>query len=89
MDVGCDEDNSQYILWLFVDRWKQFEAFGGGREPFTWLELRRVFDRLLSDTTKNFFFLIDGLDEFDGDAKEMTELILSFVEMGSRQGLHR
>jgi len=50
--------------------------FGGGGGPFAWAELRRVFEKLISNEDARFFFLIDGLDEFDGDLKEVVELIM-------------
>lgn len=61
---------------IFSDRWAQFESCVGGREPFTWPELKRSFEALIADTSKNFFLAIDGLDEFDGDPQEMIDLIL-------------
>ncbi|KAF1837270.1 hypothetical protein BDW02DRAFT_175185 [Decorospora gaudefroyi] len=66
------------LMQLFEHRWQQFVAFGGGRQPFTWLELRRAFDMMISAplTPRKFFFMIDGLDEFDGDRQELVKMIL-------------
>ena len=64
-----------YIRKLFGHRWDQFISFGGGRQPFTWIELRDAFENLLTEDTR-FFFVIDGLDEFDGDHCELVSLIL-------------
>lgn len=74
--VRTNSDHS-YLQGLFEERWEQFEAFGGGRNIFTWLELRRIFERLLSDDSKRFFFVIDGLDEFDGNTQELNKLIIN------------
>lgn len=70
-------DGPQLWKWLFQERWEQYEAFGGGYEAFTWPELRRCFELLISDSSRNFFFVIDGLDEFDGNAHGLNELIIT------------
>ena len=70
-------DDPKFLQWLFQERWEQFEAFGGGGEAFTWPELRKSFERLISDPSRNFFVVVDGLDEFDGDAQELNELIVT------------
>jgi hypothetical protein len=54
-------------------------TFGGGREPIDWPEIRRAFNRIISDQSKYFFFLVDGLDEFDGESKEIIDLIFGAV----------
>lgn len=66
---------SHLIRQLFSHRWDQFVGFGGSRHPFTWTELRDAFEQLISKPIK-FFFVIDGLDEFDGDHRELVRLIL-------------
>jgi hypothetical protein len=73
---SCIGENTDFGLRAFPDRWKQFEAFGGGQEPWDWLELKRAFDNVISDQSRLFFFLVDGLDEFDGESKEIIELVL-------------
>ncbi|KAF2730953.1 hypothetical protein EJ04DRAFT_579444 [Polyplosphaeria fusca] len=73
----CLSGQNELIISLFPDRWEQFVAFGGGREPFEWPELRRSFEKVISDSTRRFFLLIDGLDEFDGESKEIIDLVLS------------
>ncbi|KAH7083032.1 hypothetical protein BKA63DRAFT_142272 [Paraphoma chrysanthemicola] len=76
LDSKTDPHNLERI---FSDRWSQFVAFGGGRSAFTWSELRRSFQALISDTSKLFFLAIDGLDEFDGDPSEIIEFVLQLA----------
>lgn len=45
-----------------------------------WSELRRAFEHIISDQSKKFLFLIDGLDEFDGQPEEIIELVLSATQ---------
>ncbi|KAH7357440.1 hypothetical protein BKA66DRAFT_612717 [Pyrenochaeta sp. MPI-SDFR-AT-0127] len=77
---GCLQQHRDLVVTAFPERWEQFVAFGGGHDPFSWLDLRRAFKNVISVQTKNFFFLIDGLDEFDGEPKEVIELILDTVQ---------
>ncbi|KAH7074711.1 hypothetical protein BKA63DRAFT_596298 [Paraphoma chrysanthemicola] len=72
----CLEGNDELIIETFAERWDQFNTFGGGREPMEWPELRRGFNRIIADQSKKFFFAIDGLDEFDGEPKEIIEIVL-------------
>ncbi|ORY14588.1 hypothetical protein BCR34DRAFT_479383 [Clohesyomyces aquaticus] len=71
------DDGYKAAQELFPERWEEFEAFGGGRQSFAWPELRRAFESLVSNTSKCFFFAIDGLDEYDGNPKELIDLILT------------
>ncbi|KAH5068687.1 hypothetical protein HBH95_191200 [Parastagonospora nodorum] len=75
------EDNNT-LLNVFKQRYQQFLGFGGGRQPLVWSELREAFETMISAplTPRNFFFMIDGLDEFDGDSKELIELVLSIAD---------
>jgi hypothetical protein len=61
---------------LFPDRWRSYVLFGGDVHPWSWSELSRAFDILISDNSTNFFFFIDGLDEFDGDCAELANFAL-------------
>jgi hypothetical protein len=65
------------VQWLFADRWEQFASYGGGTHNFAFGELRRAFDLMISDITKKFLFLIDGLDELDGYPEAVVELVTS------------
>ena len=71
--------NRSYIRKLFSHRWDQFISFGGGWQPFTWVELRDAFKNLPIEDSK-FFFVIDGLDEFDGDHHELVSLMLDVAK---------
>lgn len=71
-------DQGQAILqWLFADRWNQFTSYGGGLHNFTLAELRKSFELLISDASKRFLFLIDGLDEMVEYPNELIDLILN------------
>ena len=72
------QNDKPTLMRLFDQRWQQFIAFGGGREPFTWEELCRAFETMISAPTsaRTFLFLVDGLDEFDGETKELVDLVL-------------
>ncbi|KAF2823870.1 hypothetical protein CC86DRAFT_384404 [Ophiobolus disseminans] len=59
------------------ERWEQHVAFGGGQESFDWPELRRAFDRIISDRSRQYFFLIDGLDEFGGESREIIDFVMA------------
>ncbi|KAK2760510.1 hypothetical protein CKAH01_16470 [Colletotrichum kahawae] len=66
----------QDIPRLFPERWEYQELFGYDSRPWSWSELSQGFTEMLSDKTKAFFFLVDGLDELDGDCSEMTSYLL-------------
>ncbi|KAF2856080.1 hypothetical protein T440DRAFT_438724 [Plenodomus tracheiphilus IPT5] len=70
------------LLHLFQERFQQYIAFGGGRQPFVWLELKDVFTAMLSAplVPTKFFMIIDGLDEFDGKPADIIELILELAQ---------
>ncbi|KAF8847365.1 hypothetical protein BDZ45DRAFT_637097, partial [Acephala macrosclerotiorum] len=61
---------------LFPDRWRSYELFGGDLRPWSWSELALAMKKLLSNESHKFFFLIDGLDEFDGTSSELVHFIL-------------
>ncbi|KAI4606605.1 hypothetical protein J4E83_009977 [Alternaria metachromatica] len=67
----------EILIQVFRHRWQQFLASGGGRQPFTWLELRQAFMTMIStpSTPTSFFFAIDGLDELEGGLKDILQLI--------------
>jgi hypothetical protein len=75
----CLQRDEDLAMTAFTERWEQFATFGGGREPVEWPELRRAFQRIISDPSKKFFFIIDGLDEFDGEPKEIIDLVFGAV----------
>jgi hypothetical protein len=71
------DDSSTILESVFPDRWEQFDAFGGGKEASAWSEPSRALERLTNDTSKRFFLVINGLDEFDGDPSEMCTFLLN------------
>ncbi|KAF6812056.1 hypothetical protein CSOJ01_05337 [Colletotrichum sojae] len=73
----------QEIPKLFPDRWGYQGLFGYDSRPWTWSELSRAFTEMVSDENKSFFFLIDGLDEFDGDCGELTNYLLGVLSQRS------
>lgn len=73
---ACFSKDISSLIPAMAERWNEFLAFGGGREPFTETELCRILDRVLSDASRQFFFLIDGLDEFEGDPSRIIQFVL-------------
>ncbi|KAI4646165.1 uncharacterized protein J4E79_010674 [Alternaria viburni] len=69
--------DTETLIQVFHHRWQRFLDSGGGRQPFTWLELRQVFMTMISApiTPRSFFFAIDGLDELDSGLKDILQLI--------------
>jgi len=51
------------------ERWAQVDGLRHFEEPWTRKEIRQAFDRVVhqKDLQRNFFILIDGLDEFSND----------------------
>lgn len=72
------KNDKQHLIQVFEERWQQFVSFGGGREPFTWAELRRAFENIISapSSGKPFLLLIDGANEFNGKKQELVGLVL-------------
>lgn len=68
---------------LFPDRWQYQEFFGHDPHPWTWSELSGAFTTLISEESRKFFFLIDGLDEFDGDCGELAQFLLGILSKTS------
>jgi hypothetical protein len=81
--ISAQENSQEIFKNLLADRWDEYEAFGGGIHPFTLSEIYRVFDRLLSDVSRCFFLVIDGLDEFDGNSRDLIRLIMSMSRHGN------
>lgn len=67
-----------------TSREEQYQHYGGDAQDWTWKELEYGLRSLLSDTSKCFAFLIDGLDEDEsdseqGDSETLINLILSLA----------
>jgi len=68
-------EDSKLIPTLFPERWRSYMLLGGSLHSWSMSELLRAFNILISDSSKAFFFLIDGLDEFDGEGTELADFI--------------
>jgi hypothetical protein len=71
------EDRPGLLSKLFRERWESYNYLHGGLENWTWHELKQAFEILVSDRSRNYFFLIDGLDEFHGDPEELIDFIIN------------
>jgi hypothetical protein len=80
MIYGPLEEDQGVLKRLFSDRWNQFTSYGGGLQEFTFMELQKVFALMVSDASKKFFFMIDGLDEMDEHPNELVDGILNAVK---------
>lgn len=81
MIYGPLELDPGIIKVLFDDRWKQFTSFGGGLHNFALSELRKSFELLVSDDSKRFLFMIDGLDELDDSPTNVLDILLSVSKL--------
>ncbi|KAI0377709.1 hypothetical protein F5Y04DRAFT_171563 [Hypomontagnella monticulosa] len=68
---------------IFPDRWQYQVYFGYDSRPWSWSEVSGAFKRLVADSSKMFFFMIDGLDEFDGDCAELASFLLKTASSGN------
>ncbi|RSL95589.1 hypothetical protein CEP52_011964 [Fusarium oligoseptatum] len=67
---------------LFPDRWEVLSLFDQDDRRWMWEECVTTFKRL-ADTKFSkyrFFFLIDGLDEFGGDHKNLLKMLQAMVQ---------
>ncbi|KAF2034716.1 hypothetical protein EK21DRAFT_55929 [Setomelanomma holmii] len=76
MIYGPLEQDVGIIQWLFADRWSQFTSYGGGLHDLALPELRKAFDLMISDVSKKFLFMVDGLDEMDNHSEEPLAMIV-------------
>jgi len=76
---ACGSDDMNALIAAMPERWQEYVAYGGGVEPFQESELRRIFRNIISDESRRFFFLIDGLDEFSGEPREIINFVLDTV----------
>ncbi|EKG19373.1 hypothetical protein MPH_03236 [Macrophomina phaseolina MS6] len=70
------EDNLSLVPKLFPDRWQYNALFGLDTRPWTLPELEDAFRTLVSDDSRSYLIMIDGLDEYEGDPKALAEFIL-------------
>ena len=71
----------ELIVKHFKKRWDAYSAFCGGGYNWTWPELKHVFQALISDESLRIVLFIDGLDEFDGDCRELADLIIAVASL--------
>jgi hypothetical protein len=71
--VGCPE----LVQQVLSERWQAASCSMSYTKPWTKNDLLSAFARLLqvTETTARFCFLIDGLDEFDGDHRDLIDAI--------------
>lgn len=62
-------------------RWEAFRLFGQDTHPWSWSEIVRAFKSLLEMTclSHKFVFIIDGLDEFEGDHTDLIDWVRDLV----------
>ncbi|OBT75676.1 hypothetical protein VF21_05181 [Pseudogymnoascus sp. 05NY08] len=76
-------DRPEHILKIFQTRWEAYNSLKGGSYPWTWTELKQAFQLVLLDKNLRFVFLIDGLDEFDGQHRELVDLIITASKLSN------
>jgi len=64
---------------LFPNRWRSYMLVGNSLQPWSMSELLHAFKVLISDSSRKFFFFIDGLDELDGEGAELANFIQDSV----------
>ena len=69
--------NSELAKTAFSDRWKSYKSHNRSFNPWSTTELAQVFNIMILDNTQKFCFFVDGLDEYDGDHQELSNLIVS------------
>ncbi|KAI1169623.1 hypothetical protein F4777DRAFT_572416 [Nemania sp. FL0916] len=72
-------DCPDMIPHTFEDRWEYQELFGYNGWAWSWSELSNGLFSIVSDENKMFFFLIDGLDECDGDSQDLANFFLGIT----------
>lgn len=78
----CFTRDEALLIPAMSERWEQFivslgdEEYIGDSKSLGETELLRIFNRVLSDTSRRFFFLIDGLDEFEGEPGRLIQFVL-------------
>ena len=81
--VVCKHE--ELIPVLFAERWHEYLPNERISEQWSGPELARAFRRLIEQNTipAKFCFLIDGLDEYDGDHAKIVELLQSIPKASS------
>jgi hypothetical protein len=71
----------QLLIRHLNQRWDIYQSLGNWGYDFTWLELKSVFQDVLSNQEFRFALFIDGLDEFDGEHHELISLIFEVASL--------
>ena len=81
----CLSQCQNLIPQIFPYRWRSYDAFGDDLCPWTRTELMQSFNCLLQQDgiSAKFCFFVDGLDEFDGDHREIVDLFKRVVSSSS------
>ena len=77
-------DRPELIPTLFPDRWRYSQLFGIDLRPWQLAELSQALETLVSDSSKRLFFLVDGIDDFEGDGMQVAGFLLNIA---SRQNV--
>ena len=59
------------IIQLFSTRWDAYTTVGGGGHKWTWAELKKTFEALISDKSLRFALFLDG------DHGDLVDLIIA------------
>ncbi|KAF3044647.1 hypothetical protein E8E12_007194 [Didymella heteroderae] len=86
MIYGPLEEDMGILKRLFADRWEQFRSYGGGLDSLTCAELRRAFELMISDVSRKFLFMVDGLDEID-DAGDLVDVIPLLIHASKKENV--
>lgn len=71
------QEEPKFIFKAFEQRWELYDSRCEGLQPWTWSELKEAFKTIIAHDSLHFFFVIDGLDEFNGDHAKLVSLIIS------------
>lgn len=74
---NCLRQKRSLTSVIFPERWQACQSFGEDLHPWTWSELLQAFKLFIVEAgeTSKLFFFIDGLDEFNGEHRELIELV--------------
>lgn len=81
-DILLSLDDETVVRNLLPERCEVLDLFGYDQEPWTTTECLKSLRRLSQPCFKSYciFFLIDGLDEFNGDQKALLSLLQSLSQ---------
>ncbi|KAJ4317890.1 hypothetical protein N0V94_004720 [Neodidymelliopsis sp. IMI 364377] len=86
MIYGPLEQDLSIIQVLFSDRWEQSKTYGGGLYDLSYTELKRAFELMISDASKKFLFMIDGIDEID-EASDVVDVIPLIIDASKKENV--